>query len=772
MLLPIPRPASIIGFILLLAALPAHAFQADARPSSQGLPAGGGLDPQRVTELRYGSAAGPAQVPTQAPVTDDAPPSRAARAHGPVRAAAAPAPTRSERTPIAGALATLWLERTAQTGQDERSPLTFGQVFGPGKLARDARLVAKLANGKQFPLQVDAKAFHDDGTVRHAVISGILPTPGAQPLALGLARPDPGSHVEAGQAAPADASPTALSRSGLTASVRLTLDGKQYSASLERLLAQRKTTAWLKGPVVQEWLVDAPLADRAGGEHPHLTARFAVRWYPGLKKARVDVTVENNWAYQPAPQNFTYDAEIEVGGETVYRKQNLTHYHHARWRKVAWWGAEPALHLRHDTRQLIDSYALPNYDRTLTISDKALAKGFALWTGEKTEPMGVGVAARAMPTTGGRGDIGLQPAWAAGYLLSMDPRARTVTLGTADLAGSWSIHYRDRRTGMPVSLLDYPYMTILGNGSDTLNPTTGKREEFPICASRDACKTPNKHDVSHQPNFAYLPYLVTGDHYYLEELQFWAMYDVFASNPNYRENRKGLFQQNQVRSQAWGLRTLAEAAYITPDGHPLKSHFLKILDSNLDWYNTEYTAKPNAHPLGFLTNRYAVVYLKKEGIAPWQDDFFTSAVGHTAELGFPKAKRLLAWKARFPVERMIGKGACWMNASMYAMRVRDTPTSPFYTTIGEAVRKSQEPGVADLECGSTEMAAALKLRPGEMSGYASSAAGFPSNMQPALAYAADALGAPGKAAWQRFMERDIKPDYSASPQFAIVPRDQ
>ncbi|MDT1847865.1 hypothetical protein FPK55_25570, partial [Acinetobacter baumannii] len=88
------------------------------------------------------------------------------------------------------------------------------------------------------------------------------------------------------------------------------------------------------------------------------------------------------------------------------------------------------------------------------VKDSALAKSIAAWTGPKTEPMGVGLALPAMPTTGGRGDIGLQPEWAVSYLLSMDPRAKTVTMGTADLAGSWSMHYRDRRTGLPVSLLD------------------------------------------------------------------------------------------------------------------------------------------------------------------------------------------------------------------------------------------------------------------------------------------------------------------------------
>lgn len=756
-------------FVLLLAALPAHAYQ----ESAPGLPAGGGLDPQRVTELRYGAAVAPS-----APAKNDAreapapEPADAVRAPAVQAKRATPAAAASGRQRIDGALATLWLERSADTGSGDQVPLTFGQAFGPGALARETRLVAKLADGRQIALQVDAKAFHDDGSVRHAVISGILPTPGAKPLALGLVKQSASrGRAEPGSPAPIAASPDALMRTGLTANVKLTLGERQYIASLERLLAHGKPASWLKGPIAHEWHVSAPLADRNGSEHPHLAARFAVRWYPELKKARVDVTIENNWAYEPAPQNFTYDAEIEVGGKTIYRKQNLTHYHHARWRTLAWWGGDPALHLRHDSRQLIDSHALPNYDSTVTISEGMLAKASAAWSGPKTEPMGIGVALAAMPTTGGRGDIGLQPEWAVSYLLSMDPRAKTITMGTADLAGSWSMHYRDRRTGLPVSLLDYPYMTILGRSTDTRNPATNKFEAFPPCASRDACKTPHQHDIPHQPNFAYLPYLLTGDHYYLEELQFWAMYDVFSSNPGYRENRKGLLKPEQVRGQAWALRTLAEAAYISPADHPLQPHFVQILNSNLDWYNAEYTNNQRANALGFIANGYAVGYFDRTGIAPWQDDFFTSAVGRAAELGFKKAAPLLRWKAKFPVSRMIGKDSCWISAAMYAMRVRDTSTAPFYQTIGEAFAKTAAPELAGLACASDAMASALKLRSGEMTGYASAVAGFPSNMQPALAYAADALGEPGKQAWAQFMARSVKPDYGAGAQFAIVPRD-
>ncbi|WP_310612687.1 hypothetical protein, partial [Acinetobacter baumannii] len=78
-----------------------------------------------------------------------------------------------------------------------------------------------------------------------------------------------------------EATPAALVRTGLTANVRLKIGEKHYGASLERLLAQGKPASWLKGPVAHEWHVSTPLADRNGSEHPHLAARFAVRWYPG-----------------------------------------------------------------------------------------------------------------------------------------------------------------------------------------------------------------------------------------------------------------------------------------------------------------------------------------------------------------------------------------------------------------------------------------------------------------------------------------------------------
>jgi hypothetical protein len=725
----------------LAAALFAVLANAYAAAATQfvGLPVTGQLDPQAVLANRHGATA-----------------------------------TNTPAVAVPDGITHVMLDAGGAQANQAMVPVTFGQVFARGAVSPNDTLMGKFADGTSIPLQMDVKARHDDGSVRHAVISGVAPSV-ASGQVLGLALVKAGAVGGLGSSlgsavSSLAATPARLAGAGFAASVSATIDGQQYSASADKLLVQQKPATWLSGPLAVEWQVAAPLTNAQGVAHPHLSARFAIRWYHGINRARVDVTIENDWAYEPAPGNLTYDVQVTVGGQPAYTKAGLTHYHHSRWRKVFWWGEAPSVHVRHDTRYLIASGALPNYDPALMVPDAAVAALQSKWTGPLTEPMGVGLAAPYMPTTGGRPDIGLLPGWATVYLLGMDKRAKEVTLGTADLAGSWSSHYRDKRTGRPVSLLDYPYMTIVGTPGDTRNPATGKQEAFPACATPNGCATPYTHDASHQPGFAYLPYLVTGDYYYLEELQFWAMWDVFSSNPVYRQNARGLVQPDQVRGQAWTLRTLGEAAYITPDSDPLKSHFAKILASNLDWFNATYTNNAAANALGVLANGYAFGYNSGRGVAPWQDDFFTAAIGHLSDLGFEKATALLGWKAKFPVSRMVGPGFCWIEGSMYEMNVRDSATSPVYPSIDKAYAASVPAGVSQLPCAGPEMAAALKLQVGEMVGFSSAAAGFPSNMQPALAYAANAAGAAGKAAWAQFLARSVKPNYNAEPQFAIVPR--
>ncbi|HTD05647.1 hypothetical protein [Undibacterium sp.] len=641
-------------------------------------------------------------------------------------------------------------------------PVTFGHIFAQGDLPNANTLYGKLSDGTVVPLQVDVKAKHADGSVRHAIISSMLTAlPYNQTLAITLIK------AATPAASAAGATPAALLAAGFTAGVNVTLNGQQYTASADSLLKAGQAQSWLSGSLVNEWLVSAPLKNAQGVAHPHLTARFAIRSYTGLNKARVDVTLENNWAYEPNPQDFTYDAQILVGGQSVYSKAALTHYNHARWRKIFWWGTAPLINIQHNTGYLIASKAVPNYDQSFLISLSALSSLASQFSGPAIEPMGPGLATPYMGQTGGRPDMALLPGWAAIHLLSMDMRARDAALGTADLAGSWPVHYRDKLTDKPISIKDYPYATT-NRRTTTINPATNKDELLPAPATTG---NPNSADSAHEPGFAYLPYLLTGDYYYLEELQFWATYNMVIFAGAYRNYDQGLFKEDQIRGQAWDMRTLGEVAYITPDADTLKNQFVAVLSNNLDWYNSQYTNNAGANSLGVIVNGYALEYNNGIGMAPWQDDFFTSAVGHVAELGFPKANSLLAWKAKFSISRMTGPGFCWIDGAIYSLNIRSSnTTSSYYQTIAEAYNATEPTTLTSLLCNSPAMAAFFNLQLGEMTGYSTSNTGYPSNMQPALAYSATS-GAPGGAdAWKVFMGRSVKPDYSSGPQFAIIPR--
>ena len=642
-------------------------------------------------------------------------------------------------------------------------PVTFGQVFAVGNVQPTDVIVGRLEDNSLVALQMDVKAKHADGSVRHAIFSAIIPTIAVNTTrTMSLAK---NGSMTAGTAPSA----ADLLASGFTASVSATIGGVKYSASADQLIKAGVKNTWLAGSVANEWQVSAPLKTAAGVAHPQLTARFAVRYYGTAKKARVDVTIENNWAYEPNPQNYTYDAEVLVGGKSVYTKAGITHLTQARWRKLFWWGGDaPAVNTMLNTKYLIASRAVPNYDSTVTIAESTLSDMSTQITGGAIEPMTLGLATAYMPTTGAHNDIGILPAWSTSYVMTMDKRARDATLLTGDGAGSFSMHYRDKNTDRPVSLKNYPYMTIAGRPSDTYNPAAKRSEAFPACGGD--CTTPYTHDTAHQPSLAYLPYLVTGDYYYLEEMQFWAMYDSFMSNPAYRENVKGLLTWDQLRGQAWSLRTIAQAAYITPDADVMKSDLLTLVNNNLDWYNATYSNNAAANKLGIPINGYSIAYNNDTSIATWMDDFFTSAVGHTAELGFSKASALLAWKAKFPVARMTAPGACWIIGAPYSLTIRLTNTSPVFDTVVTGYTNDMGADFMKLPCNSPAMAAKLGLQLGDMGNISSGNMGYPANMQPALAYSADS-GIPNAAtAWRLFMSRTVKPNYGIGAQFAIVPR--
>jgi hypothetical protein len=384
-----------------------------------------------------------------------------------------------------------------------------------------------------------------------------------------------------------------------------------------------------------------------------------------------------------------------------------------------------------------------------------------------------------MSTVGAQAGIGPLPRWTSAYVIDPSHQAYQWMLDNSDALASYGVHYRDQRTGQPVSVDAHPCATLIEAAESAPCPVAPHADDsFPHCTS--VCKSPIAPNIAHAPSPAYVAYLVTGDLYYLEELKFWADWVEVEQNPAYRDYRTGLINRSPLRAQAWSLRTLGYAAYILPDDDPFKSYFNRVVEDNIAWYNKHYTDNPSTNKLHIITNG-SIVYPNGgnnlTGIATWQASFFTWAVGNLNDLGFAGANKLLNWVAPFQVNLMTSPDFCWIVASGYELQVRDTRKSPFYDSLRTVYAKTY-PELQGLACGSREMAARIS-RSGRyqyaanvMVGHPESGTGFPANFQIGLAAAVDSGVPNSERAWSRFQSRSVKSDYASAPQFAVIPRNR
>lgn len=430
------------------------------------------------------------------------------------------------------------------------------------------------------------------------------------------------------------------------------------------------TEARLQGPVALEYTIVTPFIEKGSGkEHPQLTARIHARFTQDPTGDRHDVALENNWTFQPNPGNLVYDLKISRGGKVVRSQPAFTHYHHARWHTLVQPHGAPQVRLVRDMPYFFASHATWNYALDLDIPESVLAEEAARLVKRSDDPMDGAFITPYFPTTGGRPEIGPLPRWTALYLITQDERARASMLANADAAATIPIHYRDKDTDNPVDLDRHPGIAL----------RTGQAKGRDALPQTIPAETPWTPDTAHQGSFAFIPYLVTGDRYYLDETLFWASWNLAAMNPDYREQAKGLIHANEIRGQAWTLRSLSEAAYALPDNDQQQSYYRKILKDNLEWYVRHYPNNPTpdaVSPLGAMEQGDKIGQT-----APWQNDFMALVVGLIAQREDPQAKTYFDWLSRFTVGRFTHEddGFCRSRAPGYWIRIRDKQGKPIPT---------------------------------------------------------------------------------------------
>jgi hypothetical protein len=269
--------------------------------------------------------------------------------------------------------------------------------------------------------------------------------------------------------------------------------------------------------------------------------------------------------------------------------------------------------------------------------------------------MGNGFIQSNFGTTGARDEIGPQPRWTAEYLLSMDDRARQVCMGHGDLSGSFSVHLRESDSVRTVGIWQYPTVTIMTAAAQWSDP----KDKIPTATG--PCTTPYNPDGAHQPDFAYIPYLLSGDYYYLEEMYYWCSWNLLKYNPGYRQQGKGLLsvEYDEVRGLAWVIRTMGEAAAIAPDGDFEKVYYDSIVRYNLSYHTERLLGSTPDNELG--------VWIWKDGIgenrcgaglatciSAFTCDFLAISLDHLYNLGFETAAPLRDFMLKGTAERFRG----------------------------------------------------------------------------------------------------------------------
>jgi hypothetical protein len=524
----------------------------------------------------------------------------------------------------------------------ENVPVTFGQVFRQGDIKRG---IVMRAGEQMVPAQIDVKRHYDDGSVRFAIISMVLKNlPAGEKLTLALC--DGPMNVDS-------RARTAVSEvldAGFDAVVKFSFpDGTKSQISAKKLLREARDdeALWLRGLIATEWIVSGPPVDDAGNLDPDLNVQFLIRVYPECGAIRVSVMTENCWDHWA--EAMGYDVAVVAEGRDVFSRKGVQHRRLSRWRKTFWIGnPAPHVHITHDLDYMSSTGALPRYDTSLEVppSDERTERLLRM-EGPSWEIMGRGALTAYMPTTGGREEIAPYPSWTVKYLLTMDPRYKALVLASGDLAGAWPIHVRARHSGRIMTLDDRPEFWLDSRGKD--KPAwKPPRNQAGIGAER---LSP---DLAHQGSFAYVPYLVTGDYFYLEEAYFWANFCLLATWPHPRQNERGILS-GQVRGNAWALRNIADAAAIAPDDDPELAYFDEKIRNNIRDRSERMYRPPAANPLGFWhlrTTEDARIQNPADPrwmvIAPWEHDYLIWSFHHLVELGYPDAAKprdsLLRWR--------------------------------------------------------------------------------------------------------------------------------
>jgi hypothetical protein len=657
-----------------------------------------------------------------------------------------------DATLLKGALGTsitsFTLTTSAATGT---YPFTVGLGFRRGDVPSGVSVALNIPN-----FQVAKKRSWPDGSLKHAVVSGRadLTQNVARTVTVALGTPPGGTNL------------TATSIFNLTPSASITF-GSLGTVTLASLLGSPIRT-WLSGPECAEAHYRGELAGTK------LSAFFHVKLYVDgrlwVRAIAENGYLDNGSGAVDSPVTYTYAATVSVGGVTVF-SGTLTHYTHTRWMAEGWINGDPQVVAIPEVGYLRSTKLVPNY------GGYGAPSGGTLSALDQTYvPMDRGPHEESMGGTGAQLGIGLLPHWDACFVASGDVRAYRAALVGSSSLNTYAIAKRTR-DGAVLKLSSFGTWTLDGPGAggDTI---TGAGT--------------NVWDIAHHPSGGYLPFIVTGDYWYLDTLALQAStcFLLVSSSEGTGVNRM-FFGGNQTtpqpRAAAWCLRTVGQYASIAPDAElaagEIAGEYRTLLANNYAGLKTRLVSNNTMVWSGVpIVREYNLWDYPLDNtqpytgsIPPWMYDFWISANGANSESGALDADSDLIyvrnWMYRWIVGRMGASGRSseypFTHAAMYGMRVAtDDSGSTWYQTFGDFFQVTH---------GSLNTTVSNTLTGGNIGNSFGGANSYWGNCIPAIAYAVDHQAPGARAAYQRLIGATnwgtLAAGFLTWVPFAVAPRE-
>lgn len=456
------------------------------------------------------------------------------------------------------------------------------------------------------------------------------------------------------------------------------------------------TTDWdapfaqlVSGPKMSSWKYRKALAP-----DPHMVGWLEVRLYAG-GNVQILPYVENGMLKTAGPtakqatfafsvnsvEKFNQSIELKAHTRTVLI--NGTH--------LSYWNVtDPDVVPRHDRDYIYSTHLVPTYrsatpDTASTIT--ALPTTFA--------PFQRGNHQAAMGSAGFQADIGIIPNHDALYFTNGSRKTYEGMVRNGFSTGRYRIHYRDESNNWhrPLKFSGYPNLVM--NGADAGMSSIGISTTLEYTPRATGSTVSGRtFSSSHHPSMGYVPYMVTAWSYFLEEMQFLStlLFLKQVNSSSGRDYSKGLLRPevgaNQTRGAAWALRSLAQAAVLTPDSDALATELRTSAAENVLHFHAKYVAQPN-NPFGF-THLYTDYTKDGSGdpvlASAFQTDFMTQAIGFMKSVDpmfapdiRTKMDEFFAWKAKSAIGRLGGPGALeylYCDAGEYSIPLGPNPLEP------------------------------------------------------------------------------------------------